>query len=75
MAQHERPEPHDYPRAQNDLDMHVTVSETGRCIECGVWGPCPTREAAMRIMMRGLWLPVRTPGATRPYLIGARRVA
>jgi len=54
--------------AQAVLDQHITLLPTGRCKACGALGPCYKREAAVSIMSRYLWLPVRTPGATRPEL-------
>ena len=63
-----------YDEAQSALDRHVTSSGTGRCLLCEEYGPCSKREAAIRVMSRYLWLPSRTPGATRPELVGARRV-
>lgn len=63
-----------YREAQTVLDRHVTSSVNGRCMECDALGPCYRREAAVSIMARYLWLPLRTPGASRPELIGARRV-
>lgn len=63
-----------YREAQSVLDTHVTSCGNGRCIECGSFGPCYRREAAVSIMSRYLWLPVRRPGASRPELAGARRV-
>ena len=64
----------DYDAAQLALDLHVTSSSTGRCIECHSYGPCIQREAAISMMCRYMWLPIRTPGASQPELIGARRV-
>jgi hypothetical protein len=63
-----------YREAQIILDRHVTSLATGRCIDCDALGPCYRREAAVSIMARYLWLPLRKPGASRPELIGARRV-
>jgi hypothetical protein len=60
--------------AQHVLDTHVTSSATGRCLACDTYGPCPRRENAVVIFSRTLRLPRRQPGATRPALIGARRV-
>jgi hypothetical protein len=60
--------------AQGVLDAHITSSATGRCLACGTPGPCWQRETAASIFSRSLRLPRRTPGATRPELIGARRV-
>jgi hypothetical protein len=60
--------------AQDLLNAHVTSSGTGRCLECDVPGPCPRRENAVVIFSRTLRLPKRLPGASRPELVGARRV-
>jgi hypothetical protein len=60
--------------AQAVLDEHVTGSGTGRCLSCGVAGPCWRRENAVVIFSRSLRLPTRQPGATRPEIIGAVRV-
>jgi len=62
-------------QAQRTLDRHITSSANGRCIECGRPGPCPIRETAVVVFARTLRLPLRRPGATRPELIKARRVA
>jgi hypothetical protein len=60
--------------AQHTLDTHITSSATGRCLACGSFGPCYKRETAVVIFSRTLRLPRRLPGATRPELVGARRV-
>jgi hypothetical protein len=60
--------------AQIVLDTHVTSSATGRCLECGMFGPCYKRENAVVIFSRTLRLPLRSPGATKPELVGAQRV-
>lgn len=60
--------------AQNVLDRHVTSSATGRCLECGVPGPCLRRETAAAVFTRHEQLPRRIPGLTRPDLVGARRI-
>jgi hypothetical protein len=60
--------------AQRTLDTHITSSATGRCLECGTLGPCCKRENAVVIFSRTVRLPRRQPGATRPELLGARRV-
>jgi hypothetical protein len=60
--------------AQQVLDEHITSSVDGRCLKCGVPGPCYRREAAVVVFSRFLRLPRRIPGLTRPELIGARRV-
>jgi hypothetical protein len=60
--------------AQKVLDEHVTSSATGRCLKCGVPGPCYRRETATIVFSRFLRLPRRVPGLTKPQLVGARRV-
>lgn len=61
-------------RAQHTLDTHITSSTTGRCLVCDIPGPCYQRENAVVIFSRTLRLPHRQPGATRPELVGARRI-
>jgi hypothetical protein len=61
-------------QAQLTLDSHSTSSATGRCLVCGTLGPCWRRESAVSIFSRTLRLSRRQPGATRPELVGARRV-
>jgi hypothetical protein len=61
-------------QAQVILDRHIISSADGRCLACHLPGPCPQREAAARTFTASLRLPRRTPGATRPELINARRV-
>jgi hypothetical protein len=63
-----------YDLAQAILDRHVTSSGSGRCTECGQFGPCERREGAIKVMARYLWLPARKPGASKPELIRARRI-
>jgi hypothetical protein len=60
--------------AQRVLDTHVTSSATGRCLRCQAFGPCHERENAEAMFYRKLRLPLRTPGATLPELVGARCV-
>jgi len=59
--------------AQRTLTAH-TVSSIGFCVTCKVLGPCRPRELAESIFYRSLRLPRRHPGASRPELLGARRV-
>jgi len=61
--------------AQAMLDEHVTSSGTGRCLTCDSPGPCWRREVAVAVFSRSLRLPIRQPGASRPELINARRIA
>lgn len=61
--------------AQRVLDTHITSSGTGRCLACSRPGPCPDREQAATVFFLALRLPMRRPGATRPELVLARRVA
>src|SRR5258708_21928113 len=74
VLDHRAPTREAYSLAQAVLDRHVTSSGTGCCTECGRWGPCDRREAAIKIMSRYMWLPRRNPGASKPQLIHARRV-
>jgi hypothetical protein len=60
--------------AQRTLDTHITSSATGHCLACGILGPCWRRENAVVVFSRTLRLPRRQPGATRPELVGARRL-
>jgi len=60
--------------AQQVLDEHITSSVDGRCLKCGVPGPCYRRETAVVVFSRFLRLPRRIPGLTRPELVGSRRV-
>jgi hypothetical protein len=61
--------------AQSTLDAHPISLRDGRCITCGAEGGCVEREEAARIFARYGVLPRRCPGATRPELVGARRLA
>ena len=61
--------------AQAAIDTHVISSADGHCILCLVVGPCPAQSIATAIFTRYQMLPGRRPGATRPELIGARRVS
>jgi hypothetical protein len=60
--------------AQSTMDAHPISLRDGRCITCGIEGGCIEREAAARIFARYGVLPRRRPGATRPELVGARRL-
>lgn len=60
--------------AQRALDEHVTSSGTSYCLGCHLVGPCPANEQAAATFTRYGRLPRRTPGATRPQLINARRI-
>ncbi|MDR7278691.1 hypothetical protein [Catenuloplanes atrovinosus] len=60
--------------AQRQLDRHTDLANDGRCPVCDLEGPCPLRRAALRVFGRYSRLPSRQPGATRPQLIGLRRV-
>lgn len=61
-------------RAQAELDRHAVSSSDGLCVRCKTLGPCPAHKAAARVFALSARLPRRTPGATHPELIGARRV-
>jgi hypothetical protein len=60
--------------AQKTIDEHVISAASGRCIMCDLAVTCPPRESAMGAFARARRLPRRRPGASRPQLIGARRV-
>jgi hypothetical protein len=60
--------------AQRLLDAHALVLTTGACRLCGTLGTCDYRDAASAIFARYSALPQRRPGASRPELVGARRV-
>lgn len=62
-------------RAQKDLERHAVSSADGYCLACNVPGPCADHERAATVFAFALRLPRRVPGATRPELIGARRVS
>lgn len=50
------------------------VGLNGRCARCEVDGPCVLQSRALRSLAACDRLPQRRPGATRPELVGARRV-
>lgn len=56
------------------IDTHPISSGDGRCVQCQVEGPCAPRYAALVRLANQRRLPRRRPGATKPELIGARRV-
>ncbi len=60
--------------AQAALDGHPVSLRDGRCITCRTEGGCDEREEASRLFARYGMLPRRCPGATRPELVGARRM-
>jgi hypothetical protein len=60
--------------AQATLDRHAVSSADGLCLTCKVLGPCPEHEAAAEVFTLSARLPLRRPGATRPELLGAKRV-
>jgi hypothetical protein len=62
-------------QAQRLLDSHVMTLNTGACRLCGTVGTCDYRDAAAATFARYQRLPRRRPGASRPELVGARRVA
>jgi hypothetical protein len=55
--------------AQATLDRHCTGLD-GRCLACGILGPCPRRESAVVTFSRYCRMPRRRPGASRPELAG-----
>ena len=59
--------------AQAVLDRHAVSSGDGLCVTCKVLGPCAEHEAAVTVFLLSARLPQRTPGATRPELLGAKR--
>ncbi|MCN0150902.1 hypothetical protein [Salinispora arenicola] len=59
-------------RAQAVLERHTVSSAHGRCLGCGVPGPCVDQEHASRAFAMALRLPRRVPGLTKPHLIGVR---
>ncbi|WP_018253486.1 hypothetical protein [Salinispora mooreana] len=61
-------------QAQGSLDLHAVSSGDGLCIECKVLGPCDEYETATTVFALSTRLPRRRPGATRPELMGAKRV-
>jgi hypothetical protein len=56
------------------VNTHATLSNTGLCRTCQTEGPCDRRLEAERALRGWGLLPQRQPGATRPDLIGLRRV-
>lgn len=74
VSRHAAPARDEIDEAVSILDTHITSSGTGRCIKCGVFGPCPTRTQGLMVMTRALWLPRRKPGVTQPELVGAKRI-
>lgn len=62
-------------QAQAALEQHAVSSADGLCITCAVPGPCTEYETAAKVFMLSPRLPRRVPGATRPELVGTRRVA
>lgn len=61
-------------RAQVNLELHAVSSADGLCVACGIPGPCRTHEQAAAVFALSYRLPRRVPGATRPELVGARRL-
>ena len=60
--------------ALSEFNEHATLSGSGLCRICQVEGPCARRNTAERTLRSCNLLPQRSPGATRPELIGLRRV-
>ena len=60
--------------AQATLERHAVSSADGLCVSCRIPGPCTDNETAAQVFTLSCRLPQRVPGATRPELIGARRV-
>ncbi len=61
-------------QAQAVLDRHAVSSADGLCVTCKVLGPCREHEAAAKVFTLSVRLPQRRPGATRPELLGAKRM-
>jgi hypothetical protein len=61
-------------RALYEINEHVTLSGSGLCRACQAEGPCARRAAAERTLRSYNFLPQRRPCATRPELIGCRRI-
>jgi hypothetical protein len=59
---------------QATVGEHAISSVDGRCVRCQVPGPCAQRKAALGELELWHQLPRRQAGATRPELIGARRI-
>ncbi|GAB1693276.1 hypothetical protein KRM28CT15_50790 [Krasilnikovia sp. M28-CT-15] len=60
--------------AFDTINTHATLSSTGLCRTCQTEGPCDRwLEAERHLHDLGL-LPQRQPGATRPDLVGVRRI-
>jgi hypothetical protein len=66
--------PVDLARAQQVLDVHVMLLADGCCRACGTPLPCAARDGAAAVFIRHGRLPRRRPGASRPELVGARRI-
>jgi len=62
-------------RALYEINEHVALSSSGLCRTCQIEGPCVRRSAAERTLRSYNLLPQRQPGATRPELIGLRRIS
>ena len=61
--------------AQRTIDDHPLTMADGTCQRCHVPGPCAALVTASKVFARYHQLPRRLPGASRPELVGARRVA
>jgi site-specific DNA recombinase len=53
-----------------EINEHATLSGSGLCRVCQVEGPCARRNTAERTLRSCNLLPQRSPGVTRPELIG-----
>jgi hypothetical protein len=60
--------------AQRTLDVHAVSMVDGLCLGCRRPLPCGVRDAAAAVFVRYHRLPRRRPGASRPELLGARRI-
>jgi hypothetical protein len=62
------------PEALDAINTHATLSSTGLCRTCQTEGPCDRwLEAECHLNELDL-LPRQQPGATRPDLVGLRRI-
>lgn len=57
-------------RAQAELERHLTVRPSGKCVTCGEVEPCSGRQEAGTTIIKYGRLPRRRPGAS-----GVRRAA
>jgi len=58
--------------AQQVLDEHVISTATGRCLRCGVPGPCSRRLTALGVFFVSAELPRRVPMLSQPERLNPR---